>query len=484
MIDLRTREFLGIVLDNSSDNLDMKMQGRYKVHIPDIMPHIPFNKGIFVKNHINKWNITSSKYGEYGQHFPIQPFTKVVIKFFENDFNTGYIDRIVSDYRPNTDVLAQDCTDKKINPKDRDEQYILLKTPKFWNTIYFNEETNKEPNTFYFIYNRDEKSEYSERNIDPNGDKKRRTVIRIDETGIHLWTADNKRVRIWLDENKHISRNQTLLVEGYSTNHIGDDHDLHVYKDQRINIDGNQDRWIKKDRTTNIDGNVLTHIKGNIDILNDSNKNETIKGNKKNKIEGNVDSTITGNNKIEINGNDDSSITGNLTVEVSGGINISVNGQCNVFSSSQINANAPRINLNCSPGANFKSAAKPERPEYPKDKPTKKTPEEYNDRVDPRNSPSINTMKEVESEFHRYKRNWTNDGFKHADVSKSITRVRDLGPKETSDYDLEDEYDKNKENKDMRERKKIVGKKCDDVTDNYNINYRESLDNKPYYEGK
>lgn len=259
-------EFNGIILPD----FDPKMQGRYKVHIPDLMQHIEVTDGIWCKNQVHKWHVTNSRFGEYGQHFPLHPDTHVIVKFRSNDPNTGYIDRIISDYIYGTDTNAQDCTETKPIETDRDEQYILFKTPKKWNIFYVNEEAQDEPNTIYLVYNRD-------------GDQARRTVFRIDETGMHIYTRDNHRVRIKLDDDKQVDGNQKLYVKG----------------DQQENIDGNEDK----------------HIKGN-----------------------EVNNT---------NGNTDEKIKGNLTIEVNGNTNISVDGQTNVWGGGNINVDAPTINLNC-----------------------------------------------------------------------------------------------------------------------------------------
>ena len=68
-------------------------------------------------------------------------------------------------------------------------------------------------------------------------------------------------------------------------------------------------------------------------------------------------------------------------------------------------------------------------------------------------------------------------------MAKARTKVRDLGPNETKDYELEDEYKADEDDKDMRERMQIVGKKCDDVTDSYNIQFRETVSGGEYYNG-
>ena len=128
---LTNKEFLGKIIPKTAPGFhDSKLQGRYKVFIPELMPHIANNEGIYCKNHIHKLRITGSDDGEYGQYFPLHAGTYVVVKFQANDFNTGYIDRIVSDYDENSNVEAQDCTTSVPNEADRDEQTILFKTPK------------------------------------------------------------------------------------------------------------------------------------------------------------------------------------------------------------------------------------------------------------------------------------------------------------------------------------------------------------------
>jgi hypothetical protein len=256
------------------------MKGRYKVHLPDLMPHLEEYDGIWCKNHTNKWNITPSDVGEYGSHYPLHPGTYVIVKFFENDLNTGYIDRILSDYKDNRDVEAQDCVSPKPALTDRDEQYIIFKTPKNFNIFYVNEDTTNEPNTIYLIYNRDNSPE-------------RRTVFKIDESGVSLYTRDNNRIRIKLDENKQIDGNQTNLVKGYKTEHIEGDKDSHFH----------------------------------------SNKNE------------------------KVNNNANIKIGENYILEVFGNQNISINGSKNTWSGSSINYDAPIINLNCGIATNVPASS-------------------------------------------------------------------------------------------------------------------------------
>ena len=493
-MNLTEKEFLGIVLSNEDPkNLDQKRKGRYKVHIPDLMPHIDQNSGIFVKNHLHKWRITSSKNGEYGQYFPIQPDTKVIVKFYENDSNSGYIDRIVSDFRDKTDVLPQDCVEEIQELLDRDEKTILFKTPKYWNIFYVNEKTSKEPNTMYLIYNRDKESKHTSRTSEKT--KNRRTVFRIDETGIQFWTADNSRIRVKLDENKQVDGNQTEYIVGNSTKHVDKDYDLHAHRDCRLNVDKNYDIWIRGEQTKNIDMDDIEHIKAISRTLVDQDRHEWIKQNKLELIDQNKDEhikndytvtvdkdvnmSINGEEIKNVTGNNNSQVSGSYVLEVAGTCNISVNGTCNIKSNTSVNiTGGPMINLNCSPPAPFvksKKSRAAKDAEYPKDNPTPKTDAAYEET---KSDPSVS---EVQDSNHRFNRNWTNDGYKHSDFAKAKTKVRDLGPNETDEYALEDEY--SGEDKDKKERKQVVGKKCDDATDNYNISSRESLDGNAYYEG-
>jgi len=175
------KEYDGIL--TLSGEHDPLRQGRYLVHIDELMfQSDPETHGIWCQNHVHKWRITPSKFGEYGQYFPLQPGTRVVVKFRTRQITSGYIDRIRSDMLQDTDVEAQDCVKPKENIKDRDEQYIIFKTPKKNNVFYINENTDNEPNTIFLIYNRD--------------DSGRRTVLRINEGGIHIYTRDELNIRI------------------------------------------------------------------------------------------------------------------------------------------------------------------------------------------------------------------------------------------------------------------------------------------------
>ena len=298
--DLTGREFIGKILPD----LDSKQQGRYRVHIPELMQHISDDKGIWCKNSVHTWRITESDDGEYGSYFPLHSGTKVIIKFRYNDTNTGYIDRIISDAEDRTDKEAQDCKTVKPTLTDRDEQYIIFKTPKKFNIFYINEETEKEPNSIYLVYNRDTES----------SGKKRRTVYRIDESGIHIWTRDNKRVRVLLDQNEQIDGNKSLLVKQNRKANIKLNDDLAVGENRTINVIKDEDKIVYNNRTENIHGKH--------------------------------DLTTKGNRTQNVHGSEDLQVKQNLTIEVFGSTNITVKGTCNIFSETSVNIDAPSVNIN------------------------------------------------------------------------------------------------------------------------------------------
>lgn len=144
IIDLYGRDFFGIVQPDP----DPEMLGRYLVYIPILQPVLSEQKGIWVKNHVSTYsdNTDHSK-GRYGQYFPLKAGTKVMVRFYSNDFNSGYIERILHDDIPNSsytgtsanvdqdkEAIAMGRPKHKINVpfnavSDRDEVYQIIRTP-------------------------------------------------------------------------------------------------------------------------------------------------------------------------------------------------------------------------------------------------------------------------------------------------------------------------------------------------------------------
>jgi hypothetical protein len=113
------REFAGQIVAGN----DPKNRGRYKVLINELMYNI-YDKDegfIYCVNHVCNHRNTNCDNGIYGQYLPLQSGTKVIVKFYTNDLETAYIDRIVSDYYENSMPLGIPTT-------DRDQYYQLLRT--------------------------------------------------------------------------------------------------------------------------------------------------------------------------------------------------------------------------------------------------------------------------------------------------------------------------------------------------------------------
>lgn len=382
-LPLSQKRYIGKILPD----LDPKRQGRYKVHIPELMVHIPESSGIWCKNRFN--NMTGSINGEYGTYVPLHPDTVVLIEFVQDNFASGRIVDIVGDWFVDSLGKGQDANEPIIDLNDRDNVYRLVKTPKKWNSIYINEETEKEPNTIYLIYNRD-------------NNPKRRTVLRIDESGVHWFTRDNKRIRIMGSENRQIDQNQTEYIKGYRTIHVLGEDDLKVHNNQRKEIDLDEETFIHENRKITIDLDEHKHIKQHQYMLNDGNIHQIVEGYIRKLLKGDVDIRIQGNLKLHVDGK----------------VELSCDNTIDTYSSGDIKFESDSNILHHNTGL---SSFTPQEP----------------------------------------------DEIEDAEPAKPFTMVRDLGPQETSEYDETEEV--------IEERDKVVGDKCDDATDSYNVGpiYRE-----------
>lgn len=219
-LDLRANSYHGVILPDA----DPKNQGRYKVHIPELHPLIKENSGIWCKNQQHKWRIGPSEDHFYGSYYPLQPGTKVLVKFYQNDFHSGYIDRIVSDQ-------VMETTPKigcGLNPNasiDRDELYVIFKTPKYHNLFAILEKNADGqngltktliPNSIHLYYNY------------------RRSTLIINEDGIHWFTMNNHGTTIegncstWINQNDkmYIQGNRDTYINGYFKHYINGPQDV------------------------------------------------------------------------------------------------------------------------------------------------------------------------------------------------------------------------------------------------------------------
>jgi hypothetical protein len=140
----------------------------------------------------------------YGQYHPIQPGTLVLVCFYEDDLNTGYIERIISDQQQKTQPqIGVDVEPKSI--KDRDDVHVIFKTPKYHNALYILEDTadgdtglTKKliPNSIHLYYNM------------------HRTSMIINECGIHWFTMDSYGKTIIGDYAKWVLGDYSRFIGG------------------------------------------------------------------------------------------------------------------------------------------------------------------------------------------------------------------------------------------------------------------------------
>lgn len=207
-LDLRSNSYHGVILPDK----DPKNQGRYKVHIPELHPLLKENTGIWCKNQNHNWRMGPSEDYMYGSYFPMQPGTKVLIKFYQNDFHSGYIDRVVSDQIQKTNPKLGSGTNPEAT-SDRDDVYVFFKTPKYHNLFTIFEKTTDGsngltqqliPNSIHLYYNY------------------RRSTMILNEDGIHWFTMNNRGVTVegnnseWVNQNEkvYVQENRDIYVNG------------------------------------------------------------------------------------------------------------------------------------------------------------------------------------------------------------------------------------------------------------------------------
>jgi len=222
METIKNKFFLAKVLPDK----DPKNQGRYKVHIYQLMPNLPESTGIFVKNHVHKHRFTNSDNGTYGQYLPLQPGTLVLVGFYENDYNSGYIDRIISDQVENSSPL-------NISPDDRDDLTVIFKTPKQKHLFVVCEDTTSQPNTSIHLYF-----------------KKDQSYLIIDESGFHFYTKDNFNRKVTVDDNLEVQGNKSIKVDGEIN--IFSSGKTHIYSDAETIVSAKDSVQITADNTVSI----------------------------------------------------------------------------------------------------------------------------------------------------------------------------------------------------------------------------------------
>ncbi len=207
------------------EEIDPKHRGYYKVHIYSSEYHIEETEGIWCKNCVHTYRNTPDSDGQYGQYFPLHKDTKVLIRFAEDDLNTGEIVRILSDEEP----VKKFPLSK--NPKDRDNLTQMFRTIKHDNTFMINEgegENTSLPEDSIHLYYHAGK-----------------TKIIINKDGIHIFTEDNMNITVNGNVNTYIKGNYKLQVDGTI--------DIKCAKD--ISITGKEKLNIKNSKNINVSSN-------------------------------------------------------------------------------------------------------------------------------------------------------------------------------------------------------------------------------------
>jgi len=226
---LINREFIGTVLPDK----DSIHQGKYKVNVPELQPHMKETEGIWCKNHTCQNRVTPSEDGIYGSYYPLHAGISVIVKFFANHIESAYIDRIISD------AYAETLPYEII---ERDDYYQIIRTPKHNNLIAIYEgdtdSQNVPKNSIHVYYN----------DI--------RTTIVIDEDGINVKTADNTNVIITKKCKVHVKETQDVHIEKATKVLIDETDDIHIVKATKVLIDDTLDVYVAKDTKVHSDKNI------------------------------------------------------------------------------------------------------------------------------------------------------------------------------------------------------------------------------------
>ena len=284
------QEFAGQIISGD----DPMNRGRYCVLIQELMHNIyDQSEGyIYCVNHVGNYRNTNSDNGIYGQYFPLQPGTKVIVKFFTNDLETGYIDRIISDYYPNSQPLG-------IPSEDRDQYYQLLRTvANDLIAITGNTTSGALPANSMVFYH-----------------KGSNVKVSFDPDGIHIYTK--KSLDVQIDEDAYAQ--------------IDGDTDVMLGGDLQVSISG--------DNKISISGDSHLTVTGNISISTSGDHNLIITGQNNISVMGNNNLIVGGDCKITAGGNCDIKSTGNCNIDTA---------TCNIKSSTSINLDSSSgININC-----------------------------------------------------------------------------------------------------------------------------------------
>ena len=249
---LTNREFIGTILPKKSDAAH---QGKYRVNIPVLQPHMKENEGIWCKNHINKYRVTPSMDGIYGSYYPLHPGTSVIVKFFANHIESAYIDRIISDAY--TETLPYEII-------ERDDYYQIIRTPRYNNLIAIYEgpppppdaDGNEQPWT---IANAQPSKNIPKNSIHIYFNDTRTTVV-IDETGINVKTEDS--INVTVAKNVKITVKGTADINVTGNANIETAADASIKAGGKVNVQSGGDANVNAAANANITAGAVANLKG------------------------------------------------------------------------------------------------------------------------------------------------------------------------------------------------------------------------------
>jgi len=237
MPDLINKEFIGTVLPDKDNN----HQGRYKINISELQPHTKESDGIWVKNHSCRNRISPSAVGVCGAYFPLQAGMAVIVKFFSNHIDSGYVDRIISDAYPET---------LPFEAIERDDFYLLLRTPIHDNIIA--------------VYDGDTASKNIPKNSIHVYFNKTRTTVVIDENGINIKTDDN--INVTVAKNVKITVAGTADIKVTGNANVSSAADVNVKAGANANVEAGSNANVKAGGNANISGSVVNIKGGSVNI--------------------------------------------------------------------------------------------------------------------------------------------------------------------------------------------------------------------------
>jgi hypothetical protein len=232
---LTNREFIGTILPTK----DTAHQGKYKVNVPELQPHMKETTGIWCKNHTCRHRVSPSQVGVSGSYYPLQAGMSVIVKFFANHIESAYIDRVISDAYSET--LPYEII-------ERDEYYQIIRTPRHNNLIciYESDTASKNvPKNSIHVYFNDT-----------------RTTVVIDETGINIKTDDN--INVTVAKNVKIVVAGTADIKVTGNTNIETSADMNLKAAGKVNIQSGGDANVKAGGNANIEASGNVNMKGSV----------------------------------------------------------------------------------------------------------------------------------------------------------------------------------------------------------------------------